>query len=306
MTGQHADFEAVSAYVDGEAPEWADHVEGCARCRATAAQIRAVANAMSRPVVGPSEAEREAAVAAAVESFSTSDGVGGGDVPTVVPLGDRRRSRLAPERPASGRPGRSRPWAVPAVAAVIIGVLGFSGLVLSSYRSSDNDSTTLAGPGLQADSAESGVAANAPAAPPGDLGDVPDAATLRARAQLPAAARSAVSASPGAASDAASNPVLSAGPTSAAGGTVAPQASPPTTTLNQRAANPNVVGTRPCEERARMREPGLRELVYFATARQGQEQAFVLGFVTGPAPSPVSLLLLAQDDCAELLRSTGP
>jgi len=322
MTEQHADFEALSAYVDGEAPEWADHVEGCAGCRATAAQVRALSNEVSLPVGSPSDAERDAAIAAAVESFQASDGAA--ELPTVaVAAAGPGRPRLAPERPASGRPRTSRPWAMPAVAAVIVGVLGFSGLVLSSYRSSDDETTTLAGPGLQSDKAESAVAANAPPVPVGDLGDVPDAATLRARA-LPGApaassARSSdASATPGSATATAgaggaaapqgnvtnSGSTGASGSATATGGTV--QVQPPTTTLNQRAIAPRAAGTRPCEERARTRDPRLGEVVYFASARQGQEAAVVLGFATGPAPAPVTLLLLAQDDCAELLRSTGP
>jgi len=325
MTEQHADFEALSAYVDGEAPEWADHVEGCTGCRATAAQVRALSNEVGRPVGSPSDAERDAAIAAAVETFPARDGAA--ELPTVVPApAGPGRPRLAPERPASGRPRTSRPWAMPAVAAVIVGVLGFSGLVLSSYRSSDDETTTLAGPGLQSDKAESAVAANAPPVPVGDLGDVPDAATLRARA-LPGApaassARSSdASATPGAAAAAGgaggsggtatpqgnvtNSPNTGAsGSATATGGTV--QVQPPTTTLNQRAIAPPTAGTRPCEERARTRDPRLGEVVYFASARQGQEAAVVLGFATGPAPAPVTLLLLAQDDCAELLRSTGP
>jgi len=300
MTEKHADFEALSAYVDGEAPEWADHVEGCAECRATAARLRAVVNAVSRPVAGPSEADRAAAIAAAVESLSADDGAGEIERSSVVPPD---RPRLAPERPLSGRPGTSRPWALPAVAAVIIGVLGFSGLVLSSYRSSDDGTTTLAGPGLQSDKAESAVAANAPTAPPMDLGEVPDAATLRARAPTPVVtgARSSALANSGAASDAAAQG--SATNTGGAGGSAV---QPPTTTLNERAIAPPPVGTRPCEERARMRDPNLREVVFFATARQGLKEAFVLSFATGPTPGPVTLLMLARDDCAELLRTTAP
>ncbi len=81
----------------------------------------------------------------------------------------------------------------------------------------------------------------------------------------------------------------------------------PTTTLTQRAA-PSVVGTRPCEEQARTREPTLGPVVYFATARQGQVAGFVLGFgaVGSTSTAPVTLLLLAQDGCRELLRAAGP
>jgi hypothetical protein len=44
-------------------------------------------------------------------------------------------------------------------------------------------------------------------------------------------------------------------------------------------------------------------VTYFATARRGNVPAYVLGFVSGPN---VTLLMLAQDGCTELLRSAGP
>ncbi|MDP1804920.1 MAG: hypothetical protein Q8K72_07130, partial [Acidimicrobiales bacterium] len=149
--------------------------------------------------------------------------------------------------------------------------------------------------------AESAVS-GAPTAPVGDLGDVPDAATLRARAlavgatSSAGASASAARSSSGAASDSQASPTntgntsAALSPAPASGGTAAVVA-------------PNVVGTRPCEERARAREPNLGPVTYFATARRGNVPAYVLGFGTGPT---VTLLMLAQDGCAELLRSAGP
>lgn len=279
MTTDHPDFEALSASVDGEAPEWADHVAACAQCRATAAEFRAVAVAVGAPVGAPAAADRERAVSAALGAAAGRPAAGVPDQ-----LAARRRRR--------------QPWALPAAAAVIIGLLGLSGLVLSSSRSPD-ESTTLAGPGLQSDKAdaraESGVAALAPAVPVADLGDVADAATLRAR--TPFAAQGALTRT-----DAAPAPSVS---TSIAGAGAGVQ--PPTTTLNQGAAAPNV-GTLRCEEQARRRDSTLGPVVYAATARQSQVQAFVLGF--GPVPgrvgATVTLLMLAQDGCAELLRTTVP
>ncbi|MDQ4089219.1 MAG: hypothetical protein M3163_02785, partial [Actinomycetota bacterium] len=78
----------------------------------------------------------------------------------------------------------------------------------------------------------------------------------------------------------------------------------PTTTLSQRSATPVPVGTRPCEEQARAREPNLGPVTYFATARRGDVPAYVLGF--GAPTQSVTLLLLAQNGCGELLRSAGP
>ena len=305
MTDQHPDFEAISAYVDGEAPEWADHVAACAGCRASAAALRAVAAAVRAPVDAPSAAERERAIAAALHAAP------GGDVtapePHVSDPHEAERARFARRRPA-------RPWAMPAVAAVVVGLLGISGLVVSSYRTSD-ETTTLAGPTVDTDaksaalteSGGGGVAAAAPSAPPSDLGDLPDAATLRARAQS-GVASGAAAATAGAGGGATSTGRSSSPANSGAGpDATASAALTPTTTLTQRAA-PSVVGTRPCEEQARTREPTLGPVVYFATARQGQVQAFVLGFgpVAGNVTPTINLRMLAQDGCRELLRSTGP
>jgi hypothetical protein len=263
---EHADFEALSAFVDGEAPEWAGHVEACPTCRASVDQLRAVAAAVRAPVDPPDPRVREAAIGAAL----------GAALGPALP------------RPATERvPARQRrvnwQYALAAAAAVVFGVAGLATLLVSQNGSND-ESTTVAGPALQsapkagnAESAERGSAADAAAPSVADLGDVPDAATLLARARPPAATAGAFSS--------------------------------PTTTLGGRATAPGapvVTGTRPCEEQARTREPALGQVVYFATARRGSVPAYVLGFSTGPTGSPVTLLLLAQNGCGELLRAAGP
>ncbi len=325
MTDRHADFEALSAYVDGEAPEWADHVEACAPCRATAAELRALAVVVAAPVAARSPADIDRDIAAALAAVPTSTSAASAPAP--------RPARPAPSR-RSGNP-----WALGAVAAVVLAVLGISGVVLSSYRESDN-STTVAGPAFQSEAnldartgpeAGGGVAGAAPSLPPADLGDVGDAATLRSRAQPglapgPASAGSTITGSSGgsagaatgnsATSDGRSSSSANSGAASnatagavsgATGSAVAGSGLTPTTTLNQ-GAGATVVGTRPCEEQARTREPTLGPVVYFATARQGAVAGFVLGFgpAPGSAPAPVTLLLLAQEGCAEVLRSVGP
>ena len=273
---EHADLEALSAYVDGEAPEWAGHVVACPVCRATVEQLRDVAAAVRAPVDPAPAARRDAAVAAAVGSW-------GDDAEHAA-----HRARFARRR-SQWR------WTVPAAAAAVAAVLGVSALVALDRRSPD--STTLAGPALESTPpAVPGVTGDVSATgapPPADLGDVPDAATLLARTRA-------------------------VGATAVAGGRAAPgnrgvasEAPPPpnpapTLQPSPMAAVPNVVGTRPCEEQARAREPSLREVVFFATARRGQVPAVVLGFATGPSPGPVTLLLLRQEGCAELLRAAGP
>jgi len=266
---EHADLEALSAYVDGEAPEWADHLAACPACRASADRLRAVAAAVAAPVPPPPAAHREAAVTAAMDHVVRSQ---------------------AAERPRVDHPRWDRRWALPAVAAVIVGVLGFSALVATNTGSSDRN--TVAGPALEsaptagdlsAKADSSASAAPAPAAAfAGDLGDVPDAVTLLARA------RPALAGTPGR--------------SSAAPGS----ATVPSTVTSPGLRAPVEVGTRPCEEQVRTREPALREVVYFATARRGPVPAFVLGFAAGTTSGPVTLLLLAQDGCAELLRAAGP
>ena len=276
----HPDFEALSAYVDGEAPEWADHVAGCAACRGSAEELRAVAAVVAVPVEAVDPDVRDAAVRAAL-----------GDV-------DQRH------RAEQARVARRRfAWQlnVAAVAALVLGVLGMSALLFTQTTS---DRTTVAGPTLEsappAGDALAGRQSESSAAAallPTDLGDVPDAATLVARARPAVAATSStnsgatVSGAPGAVS----------GSSGGAGAGGAPSPTAP------RAIAPNVVGTRPCEEQARARDASLREVVYFATARRGQVPAVVLGFASGPAPGPVTLLMLAQEGCSELLRApAGP
>jgi hypothetical protein len=167
-------------------------------------------------------------------------------------------------------------------------VAGAAALLTMGGRSPSNQTATVAAPDSSAnskstESGTSGAASDSLAltAPPADLGDVPDAATLLSRARPALSARGA-----------------SAG---AGGATVAP-ASPGAAA----APAPAIVGTRPCEEQARARQPSLGAVVYFATARRQGVPAVVLGFSTGPDPAQVTLLLLAQDGCGELLRSVGP
>jgi hypothetical protein len=292
-SAEHADWEALSAYVDGEAPEWVAHVAGCPSCAASAEALRAVAGAVAVPVEPAAAEVREAALSAAL-----GGGTAGGNRLIPAP-GDSRRVPV----------GRL----LGAVAAMFLVIAGITA-VLSSSGGSSNRRNTVAGPALEATrpaGVGTGAAADSTAAaPPADLGDVPDAATLlaRARPSLSAgaqgrAANAGASTNSGAASSAAAG----------AGGTVAPPATPGAVipgamggASGAAAAAPQVAGTRPCEEQARARQPSLGPVVYFATARSRGAPAVVLGFSTGPDPAPVTLLLLAQDGCGELFRAVGP
>jgi hypothetical protein len=301
MTDRHADFEALSAYVDGEAPEWAAHVADCPSCAASADALRAVAGAVAAPVEPAPAAVREAALSAALDG-----GTAGGN--RLIPAaGDRRRVPVG--------------LLLGAVAAMFLVIAGITA-VLSSSGGSSKGRTTVAGPPLEAirpPDVGAGAAANSTAggptadntalSPPTDLGDVPDAATLLARAR-PSLAAGAQSRAGNA--GASTNSGAASAATGAAG-TVAPPATPspviPGATGGAGGAAvlaPQVAGTRPCEEQARARQPSLGPVVYFATARSRGAPAVVLGFSTGPDPAAVTLLMLAQDGCGELFRAVGP
>jgi len=197
---------------------------------------------------------------------------------------------------------------MPALAAAVVAILGLSGFLLANTRTSDN---LTAGPALEsADKAGGGVSAAAPNAPVGNLGDIPDAATLLARA-APGLPASPTVGTPVAAARSSSNSGATSDATSSFGNQASPApsiagASNAASGAANAAPIPNVVGTRPCEEQARTREPALGPVVYFATARKGQVDAYVLGFAPVGRSSPVTLLLLAQDGCRELLRAAGP
>jgi hypothetical protein len=278
----HADFEALSAYVDGEAPEWAAHVAGCPACAATADGIRAVAAAIATPVRPAAGPVREAALAAAL-------GGAGAEASPDAPVASTRTARAV-------RPGPRARWVYGAAAAVFVVALGVAAVLGTAGRSSTDRTNTLAGPAAESNQGAAADSATS-AAPVGNLGDVPDAATLRARARPALGAKAtAPSAVAGGAAPAAAAPAPAAAAASPAPG--ATTASPTVT--------PDGVAARACEAQARARQPSLGPLVYLATASHAGAPAVVLGFSTGPDPTNVTLLLLARDGCAELLRAAGP
>lgn len=262
---EHADVEALSALVDGEAPEWEPHVAACRSCRSRVEDLRTVQAAVGAPVDGGAADRRDRAIAAAMSA--------------------------APEarRPPSVQGRRSR-WLAPAsIAAAFLLVVGAAALLTRpspsgepaavagrALQESAPPSTERVGAGAATSSAAPGGAAGTT---PGDLGEIPDSAALLARARAGLVARDA---------------------------SLAPDTTATAASGQSRAAAPNQVGTRPCEEQTRSREPALREVVYFATATRQGVPAFVPGFSTGPAPAPLTLLMLARDGCGVLLRAAGP
>lgn len=319
---EHPDFEELSAYVDGEAPQWLDHVDSCPACRADVDRLRAVAAVVGRPVPPVAVVARERALSLALDAFGPAAAAAGSGADAAVsdaavsgaeiPLSVRPLRPPAAEvrppvvvAPPIPRWGRKGPWvALGSVAAVLMAfVLGAAALRGPGGDGGGDDTRTLA--------SGSPDAAERATAPPGgygldqsastgaggvtgfDLGPVDDAARLATKVG------GVLGRQAGSSKDAASAPA----PTAAA-------ASPRSPTQDSGLAE-TAVGTRPCEEQVRasrpqLGKPPLGQVVYFATATSQGRLAFVLGFATGPDPSPVTLLAVAQEGCGLLVEAALP
>jgi len=71
-TSAHPDAEALSAHLDGEAPELAAHVASCDECRHRLDSLARVRAAVGTPVEPPDEARKDEAIAAAVAAVQPS------------------------------------------------------------------------------------------------------------------------------------------------------------------------------------------------------------------------------------------
>lgn len=277
----HPSFEDLSAYHDGEAPEWAAHVAACRECRERLGQLSALSAAVARPAAPTAGTDDPVRVAlAAFDDGASSPSPAGASASSrsgaSVPSSAGAHP-MAPPLPARPRQARWLPWAASAAAALLLVV----GVLAVVTRSADDRPTTSAidEPESSAGGPGQGLAADA-AGPPseavagGDLGEISDAATMlvRARPGLQEARTAAAPSPPGA-------PLPSAR---------------------------RVVGTRPCEVEARNRDGSLGPVVYYATARQAGVPAVVLGFAPVTEPGPITVQMLAQGDCRLLLSATSP
>ena len=301
----HPSFEDLSAYHDGEAPEVAAHVAACPACRDTVAALSSLSAAVAEPP-SPTLAEVGAAGAGDPVGRAVAAAGEGPDADhTWVDAGDDQDA-APPPRPAprSGTepaplPSRRR-WLVAAVAAAAVVVVA-AGLTAVLRRSNTTDSTTTAagrpqstglarpeaavggrapGPGSAADSAATAVVG-------GDLGDIPDPATLLAKV----------------------GPLLSSGRGLAGEGGAGAPAAPPVRSSVPGVVDvpePRVVGTRPCESEARGNRADLGEVVYVATASSAGRPAVVLAFAPASGVGPVTVKMLATSDCRLLLEATTP
>lgn len=145
MTTPHLDDELLSAHLDGEPVEGADHLDDCPECRARLAALRRVTAAVGTAVTPPPDDRRQAAVEAALGA-------------RVLPLEARRR-RLA----------------VLAAAAAVVAVLGSVAVLRSDDGPGDGDAVPTA--------ALDAAGSRGPTFEGGDLGDQSDPAELALRLQ---------------------------------------------------------------------------------------------------------------------------
>ena len=164
----HAPPEALSAYLDGEAPEWAAHLNGCARCEASLARLRAVVTAVSRPVPPPPP---EAVDRAVVRALGTAPATG-----------------ATTHDAAATRSWRGRPVLVGlasgSIAAVLLAVVAAFAVVGRGGGDRGDDTALASRPEAVQDRATAGAGAGGAqpqAFSGGHLGEIGDAAALAAR-----------------------------------------------------------------------------------------------------------------------------
>ena len=321
----HPDFEALSAHVDGEAPEVAAHVAGCAECRTKLKWLRTAIALVATPVPPADASVREQVLARAGDAFDrrpavVADAAGREPAAGVSPLAtsasDRaaaaeapggRRSESAGPPPApvpigAGRRARARGgsglWVgLGSVAAVIVAVLvGMSAL---GGGSGDDGNTVAAGPAPERNS--TGTASDSAAG--ASIGDAATDNSAESAGGLDGGDLGQIGDAATLVAKAAPALAQSRSPLSA------PQSGPAPAGLTADAPpiTPKVVGTRPCEMEARAARPGLGTVVYFATGQVDGVPVMVLGFQPGLPPADVTLLALAQQEgCRIVLEAAGP
>ena len=293
----HPSFEDLSAYHDGEAPEWAAHVTDCPSCRDTVAALASLTAAVAEAGTPSADAGQAGDPVARAVAAATAEG-SGEPASSATPADAPSPAAGPPARPTP-LPARGR-WLVAAVAAAAVIVVA-AGLTVVLRRSNPSDSTTTAagrpqnselatpetaagGPPPAADAA-AGSAATAVVG--GHLGDVPDLATLLAKV----------------------GPLLSSGRSAAGEGGAGTPAAPPVRSSLPGVADvpePRVVGTRPCEVEGRGDRTDLGNVVYVATASSAGRPAVVLAFAPASGAGPVTVQMLTTSDCRLVLQATTP
>ncbi len=309
MMNEHPEFEDLSAFVDGEAPRWRDHVDSCPACRAVVERLRAVIAVVGQPVPPVAAATRDRALALALDALgppaAADRGLGAADSdyratppvrPLRVPAAEARPPAVV--SPPAPRWGVKGPWlALGSVAAALLIVVLGAAMLRSPGGGSDTQTLASGSPDAAEratappnDSLDQSASAGAGGVTGSDLGPVDDSGQLTAKVGAELGRRA------GSSKDTASAPAPAAAALSPA---------------REDSLAGTAVGTRPCEEQVRASwpqsgEPQLGQVVYFAAATSQGRPAYVLGFATGPDPAPVTLLAVAQEGCVVLVEAALP
>lgn len=267
----HLDDDVLSAVLDGEATPYENtHAAACAECSARLSTLREASTLVRTAVAPAPDAQRDAAIAAALAAAVPSN---------VVPMRSRRRGVPA--------------WLGAAAAAVV--AVGAIGLVASSTGGDDDDSAGVASGGagddttseMAADDAEESLT-TLMAAPTdgGDLGAIEDV-DLRAAIEGALARQVTGDAAPS-----------EEGEASSGDGTA------PTTTASPSAVGPSFAAS--CEDPVRAGDPELGAVLYRASGTYEGEPAEVLGFEVLREDGGVDrrVYVLAVEGCAIRLAET--
>jgi len=291
MSPDHPDFEDLSAFHDGEAPEWADHLAGCGSCRSTLAELVTLSEAVARvslparpagPATEPGDDHSDAvarALFSAQGAARAQDSAQGAARAQDSAQGAARAQDSdggLESTTGSGTGKRHRRQWVLGVSTAAVLVLSIAiGVTVASkgpHQEMTRDALSADGTRTTAKPAEGTGPGTVMAG--GDLGEIPDRAALVARVGADLRAKSQARAAQGA---------------------------PPAP-----AAAPVPTAPRPCETEARA-DPGDRgELIYQASAVEAGAPAVVLAFGSGQGSPTITVEARARSDCRLLLQGAIP
>jgi hypothetical protein len=266
MPPEHPDFEDLSAFHDGEAPEWADHLAGCASCRDDLRRLTALSEAVGRvPLAAGDPGDTYDPVARAVAASRASDTSPTPGIPLRGPLGPSAE-------PGRSGPGRRRQWVLGAsVAAVLAVTIAIGATVAGKEPQREVPRDTLSADGARR-TAGAAAGRGGSVIEGGDLGEISDRAALVSRvgADLVRGNRD--------------RPAQPPSPSPATGAPVGP----------------------PCEVEARADPGARGELVYRATGVEAGTPAVVLAFASADASGRVTVEARALSGCRVLLQGSIP
>lgn len=192
MRPGHPDFEDLSAFHDGEAPEWADHLAGCASCRDDLHQLTTLSDAVGQVSLAADDPDDKydplaRALAAPRESNTT--------------LGPRAE-------PGPAHPRRRRQWVLGVSTAAVLAVSIAIGATVASKDPQREMTTHALSPSGGRPTAGAAAGRSGSVVEGGDLGEISDRATLvtRVGADLSTAKRARPAQAPASATSPAPGP----------------------------------------------------------------------------------------------------